>query len=726
VNPSAVTGYASPCPTFSLSAYSVPQSGTLIGTITPTSGVTQYIYTTGYVYNGSSWLPETIQGSSSYAGYSNVVSTLNLTSVQLSTLPIGTIYTVEWDWIWNTTQQCYLGPGSSVCNQGSWRLQEFALTAGCTASVCVSPSSLNFGSVNVGSTSQVQYVTVSNNGSTTLTFNGSFGLTGDFQFGGSGTCGATLPPAANCLISLKFTPTVAGTRTGTLTVADNDPSSPQTVALSGTGVSGGPTPTPSPTTCASNCYYLSPSGSNANSGTSASSPWATFGYAIPKLTPGSTLVLGNGTYNSSNSGFPSINCSSGAQNGTASSPITVQAQNERQAFIKGDGTAEPFKMLNCSYWNIVGLHIEDGDFANEPGGVGTNGNSAEFSNDSHLVIRRNIFARSNRYKNAHNFMADPITYSLVEQNECYYNYRHCFGFFGGSNNEVRQNYANSRGYWQGGNTSFYCSNCGDTAGFIAYGETNTTFENNITENEGGAESGGHDNEPISGGTTVAYNKWLGEIANGDQSCFVTAAHLTQNPHDISWTNDVCVNPKVAGVWSRSSNNITGTNLSLWLNSAANEGVAVDQSGTLGTPPFTFSGSNIAVSGGTAAYAFLQASGATGSADHVNSFGNYADSSGGFTLTNKTNNNPGLGSCLLWLPVSSPLKGAGADIGANVLYAYQAGALTSNRLWDPSTGAPLFAGATVAGLNDVAGSSLFDIATRLHIGSANGCSFPAGY
>jgi hypothetical protein len=63
-NPPAVTGYASPCPTFSLSTYSIPQSGTLTGTITPTSGATQYIYTTGYVYNGSSWLAETIQGSS--------------------------------------------------------------------------------------------------------------------------------------------------------------------------------------------------------------------------------------------------------------------------------------------------------------------------------------------------------------------------------------------------------------------------------------------------------------------------------------------------------------------------------------------------------------------------------------------------------------------------------------------------------------------------------------
>lgn len=46
----------------------MPQSGTLTGTITPTSGAVQYIYTTGYVYNGSSWLPEPIVGNQPYPG----------------------------------------------------------------------------------------------------------------------------------------------------------------------------------------------------------------------------------------------------------------------------------------------------------------------------------------------------------------------------------------------------------------------------------------------------------------------------------------------------------------------------------------------------------------------------------------------------------------------------------------------------------------------------------
>ena len=108
--------------------------------------------------------------------------------------------------------------------------------------------------------------------------------------------------------------------------------------------------------------YISQTGSDANPGTQAS-PWRTFAHAIASLSPGDTLFLLDGTYQpASGTGFVNINCSSNAKNGTASAPITIQALNERQAFIKGDGSGEPFHISNCSYWKIIGLHIEDGDF----------------------------------------------------------------------------------------------------------------------------------------------------------------------------------------------------------------------------------------------------------------------------------------------------------------------------------------------------------------------------
>src|SRR5262245_45031673 len=55
-------------------------------------------------------------------------------------------------------------------------------------------------------------------------------------------------------------------------------------------------------------YYISPNGSDTNSGVSTSSPWKTFTYAIPHLNAGDTLVLMDGTYTTAGSGNLTINC----------------------------------------------------------------------------------------------------------------------------------------------------------------------------------------------------------------------------------------------------------------------------------------------------------------------------------------------------------------------------------------------------------------------------------
>jgi hypothetical protein len=53
-------------------------------------------------------------------------------------------------------------------------------------------------------------------------------------------------------------------------------------------------------------FYISPSGSNANSGLSTA-PWKTFEFAIPKLQLGDTLILMDGIYHG-NTGYPLIDC----------------------------------------------------------------------------------------------------------------------------------------------------------------------------------------------------------------------------------------------------------------------------------------------------------------------------------------------------------------------------------------------------------------------------------
>ena len=56
------------------------------------------------------------------------------------------------------------------------------------------------------------------------------------DFSETNDCLTTLAPAANCIITVTFTPTLAGNRTGTLTVADAAPSSPQVINLTGVGL----------------------------------------------------------------------------------------------------------------------------------------------------------------------------------------------------------------------------------------------------------------------------------------------------------------------------------------------------------------------------------------------------------------------------------------------------------------------------------------------------------
>jgi len=101
--------------------------------------------------------------------------------------------------------------------------------------VSLSPTSLAFGNQAVGTTSAVKYVTLTNTGNATLTFSGSFLISGDFAFAGLGTCGSTVAAGASCTISVKFTPTATGTRTGAVTLNDNAPNTPQKISLSGSG-----------------------------------------------------------------------------------------------------------------------------------------------------------------------------------------------------------------------------------------------------------------------------------------------------------------------------------------------------------------------------------------------------------------------------------------------------------------------------------------------------------
>jgi hypothetical protein len=122
------------------------------------------------------------------------------------------------------------GVSGSLSNQTTLSLTVTA--SGPIASL--SPASLTFAKTVVGATSKPQTVTLTNTGVSTLNI-ASIAPSGDFAIQ-STTCGSTLAAKAKCTVKVTFTPTQTGARTGTLTFTDNAPNSPQTVALSGTGV----------------------------------------------------------------------------------------------------------------------------------------------------------------------------------------------------------------------------------------------------------------------------------------------------------------------------------------------------------------------------------------------------------------------------------------------------------------------------------------------------------
>lgn len=123
-----------------------------------------------------------------------------------------------------------------VTNSSADGTQTLPLTGtGTNPAVSLSATSLDFGQQVVGTTSQPRTVTVANTGTTSLTVRNAT-ATGDFTADATGCTAQPVPPGQACAISVTFSPTATGTRSGTLSVTSNAASSPDTVALTGTGV----------------------------------------------------------------------------------------------------------------------------------------------------------------------------------------------------------------------------------------------------------------------------------------------------------------------------------------------------------------------------------------------------------------------------------------------------------------------------------------------------------
>jgi hypothetical protein len=116
-------------------------------------------------------------------------------------------------------------------------------------SLLLSAGTLNFGNQVLGSASGTFAETLRNGAAVPMLLSSIVVDTsnqpsnpGEFKQSGT-TCGSTLAPGASCTVNLTFTPGQTGPRAAVLTITDDTAASPQSVVLSGVGLSSGPNAT---------------------------------------------------------------------------------------------------------------------------------------------------------------------------------------------------------------------------------------------------------------------------------------------------------------------------------------------------------------------------------------------------------------------------------------------------------------------------------------------------
>ena len=214
--PLSGTGLA---PVVSLSTTSLTFATQLLNTTSPSQNVTltntgnEALNITSIVPSGDFAASNTCPASVAVNG--NCMITVTFTPTAINTL-IGTVTLTD------------SAPNSP---------QIISLT-GTGTEVQLSATSLSFGSQAVGTTSAQQTVTLTNMGSSTLTFTGTgITITGadPLDFAQTNTCGSSVEGSGNCTISVTFTPKQTGSRSAAVSISDNGGGSPQTITLSGTG-----------------------------------------------------------------------------------------------------------------------------------------------------------------------------------------------------------------------------------------------------------------------------------------------------------------------------------------------------------------------------------------------------------------------------------------------------------------------------------------------------------
>jgi hypothetical protein len=466
-------------------------------------------------------------------------------------------------------------------------------------------------------------------------------------------------------------------------------------------------------------YFIAPNGGDGDTGLTPAQAWKTFAFAIPKLNPGDTLVLEDGTYSLNVNGTLEVNCQAGAKNGTADAPILVRAANERKAWLRAESAWDSMRVRYCSFWEFRGLRVSGRD-------ITTLTQVVHISDSSDLVLRGFLVHDANRYFNTKLINLIRVQRTLVEDTEFYDFHRAGLEAWLSNGNILRRAYFNSRGKTDlDGGFVTEDPTRGDSAVKFYEDGSDNLVENIVSEGQTYAVN-------LEARGAFDRNRVMGSIAlGGDRGIYLFNRGLidAEMAHDTLISDFVTIDTALDGVSFRSTKRTRCDNCTfIFRGSTSQTGLEARRSSEPGdgtASAYVDSSLAVATAGRTG---FQMVSQVAFLVRGCNAWGfdaGFLPGDAGFQSNSTID--PGLGGCLAWLPDSSAMKGSapdGGDIGANVLYRTEKGRPTGTPLWNPATGA-FPCGATVAGFNDDPGNSCIGVHVRLE-SKTPACPFPAGY
>lgn len=196
------------------------------GLVDVSAGGTATFTTTAVAFGGfTGAVTLTVEGIQNIPGASSSWDTQTISTSGTATLTVNT----------STTTPTGVYPIVMIASSGS-TVRTITASVLVNTVLAVGPKVANLGSIGIGSTTQGFPVTLADLGPNGVPIT-SITATGDFTQ--TNTCGNQVGGSnkfnAQCSITLYFTPTKVGTRTGSLTIVASDPGSPINVSLTGTG-----------------------------------------------------------------------------------------------------------------------------------------------------------------------------------------------------------------------------------------------------------------------------------------------------------------------------------------------------------------------------------------------------------------------------------------------------------------------------------------------------------